>query len=376
MAFCIASARLPIPQRAKAPSPIIRTATCCLPHGDVRTWLRLCALPVSTFREFQRKGRISADAVPLDTNSATIAVGVPESATVAETVAYLCAVAPTPPAPDCVFVVHDSTDKVVGHVPLADLLLCAPDYHQERLGCFARENSHVVLATDTVNAVAVALAVAGTNVAPVVDEHVRLIGIARSIDVARLAAGGGNAPYFANRISSLILSRAPWLVTLLILQSASSAILGQFADLIEHNVLLTFFLTMIVGSAGNSGSQSAAMLIAGLARGEIDARNDFWRVMRRELVIAAALGLLLAVIAFLRVMILGGSEVEWISAFTIALALLLTVVAASVMASATPMLLKLLGVDPTLGSGPALSTLTDICGVVLLCTTATLLLHG
>jgi Mg/Co/Ni transporter MgtE len=183
-------------------------------------------------------------------------------------------------------------------------------------------------------------------------------------------------------------------------------------------VLISFCLTMVVGAAGNSASQSAGTLLVGLARGEIDATADFGRILAKELIVGVALGLLLAFVAFLRVLVIGqGSETAsvFMSSFTIALALLLTVVVASVLGAAIPLVLKrmsyrLVGnsvnsrcqarrqdltnppsvycvhaanqmcvglrIDPALGSGPALSTLTDVCGVLLLCLTATLLLRG
>lgn len=372
MAFCNAPALLPYVKRIRVTTKKSVPLRCCTPPGELRHWIHLSALPVSAFHEFCRNGVVPNVAAKSDNEPSTVAIGVPASATVHDTIAFVRAVAMRPPAPDCLFVLHDASEKVIGYVPLADLL-CVREHTKKQLACLARENNYFIRPTDTLMTVASKLTVEGETVAPVVDQNNRLLGIVRAKDVARLAAGAGNAPYFANRIPALIFSRAPWLVALLIVQSTSSAILGQFADLIEHNVLLAFFLTMIVGSAGNSGSQSASILIVGLARGEIDAKCDFWRVMRRELIIASVLGLLLAIVAFLRVIILGGF-LQWMSALTIALALLMTVVAASVVASATPMLLKLLKIDPTLASGPALSTLTDICGVVLLCTTAALLL--
>ena len=89
------------------------------------------------------------------------------------------------------------------------------------------------------------------------------------------------------------------------------------------------------------------------------------------------LGSLLAVVAFLRVLISSGaSTVAWMPAITLSVALLLTVMSAAVLGSATPMLLQRLGVDPAVGAGPALSTLTDIAGVLLLCIVASALLEN
>lgn len=321
-------------------------------------------------------------------------MALPPCAAVSDAVRYIRAVAAAASpagAPDAVYVVDRASGELRGHVPLSALLV-AGENSRARVGELLRENAVVVGSADSVGAVARAMAAAGLARAPVVEDEGRgeagaavgagdvagkLLGVVRGEDVARVAAGAGTAPYFATRTQSLIASRAPWLVGLLILQSASSLILGRFGDLIQRHVLLAFFLTTVVGAGGNSGSQSAAMLIVGLARGEIDEVRDFWRVLGREMFVAMILGAMLACVAFVRVLFLGGgTDVVYMSSITIALALLLTVMAASVMGSATPMVLKRFGVDPALGSGPALATLTDICGAMILCVTATLILGG
>jgi magnesium transporter len=360
-------------RRGKAPhalaGPPFRAA---LLPPSLQSALPLAALQPAAFESFLASGEPPQAAA----GGALPALALPTSAGVADAVRYVRAVVKAGTAgeapPEVVFVVDGGL--VLGHVALSELFLADGGW---RLGELARVNFVVVLPGDGVGKVAQEVAAAGVSVAPVVDGTGRLVGMVRAADLARIAAGAGGAPYFSMGFESLVRSRAPWLVSLLMLQSVSSWILGQYGGLIERNVLLAFFLTTVVGAGGNSGSQSAAMLIVGLARGEIDERRDFWRVVTKELAVAVALGGILACVAFLRVLVLGGGgPAALLSSFTIALALLLTVIAASVMGSATPMLLKRAGVDPALGSGPALATLTDICGVLLLCFTASLLLAG
>jgi magnesium transporter len=303
------------------------------------------------------------------------ALAIPATARVRDAIAY---VRNQRPSDDRVYVVDPRSSKLLGHVLLGDLLL-AGERCDAGVDSLLRVSVLILRPHDRITYVAAAFASSGEPAAPVVGSNYGLLGIVRASDAARLAAGAGSAPYFATRASTLISARAPWLVALLVLQSASSIILGRFSDLLQENVLLTFFLTTIVGAAGNSGSQSAAMLIVGLARGEVDAKRDFWRVLGREFLVALALGLLLSAVAFIRVLVLGGASMDrqllLSSSCTIAVALLLTVVFASVVGSATPMIFKRLGIDPALSAGPALATITDISGVLLLCFTAAILLQ-
>jgi magnesium transporter len=365
----------------EAPSASMGTSS------DIQSSMPLECAPAALFLEFAARfsdpgdpaavAAGAADVLPpavRELSSAT-AVAIPANALVLDSVAYVRSIRPDH---DRVYVVDPRSSALLGHVLLGDLLL-AGERCDVRVDALLRVNAIVLRPHDRINYVAAAFAASGEAAAPVVASDGTLLGIVRASDAARLAAGAGSAPYFATRATSLFSARAPWLVALLVLQSASSIILGRFSDLLQQNVLLTFFLTTIVGAAGNSGSQSAAMLIVGLARGEVDAKRDFWRVLGREFLVAIALGLLLSAIAFLRVLVLGGGamdrELLLSSSCTIAVALLLTVVFASLVGSATPMIFKRLGIDPALGAGPALATITDISGVLLLCFTAAILLQ-
>lgn len=70
------------------------------------------------------------------------------------------------------------------------------------------------------------------------------------------------------------------------LQSVSSLILGSFQDLIERNVVLALFLTMLTGTGGNAGNQSSALVIRGLATGEIS-RKNYLKVVTKEIKVRA-----------------------------------------------------------------------------------------
>jgi magnesium transporter len=107
--------------------------------------------------------------------------------------------------------------------------------------------------------------------------------------------------YFEIPFWEIVRGRTWWLVTLLLLQSMSSVILIRFESVLSRHMVLTMFLTMLTGTAGNAGNQSSSTVIAALASGELSGRRNFGRVLRRELRCAAISGALLGIAAFVRV---------------------------------------------------------------------------
>lgn len=272
---------------------------------------------------------------------------------------------------DRVYLYEGEHYALVGHVLLHDILKAEP---VSLLDVMRRDG--VTLHRDTpLNDAIDTLFHTGESLAAVVDDTARFKGVFTTRDAARIRdLCIDEVPvYFATPVETVVRGRAPWLISLLMLQSVSSMILGHFSSLIERNVVLALFLTMLTGTSGNAGTQSATMLIRGLATGEIDARRDFWKVLAKELRVASVLGVLLSAVALARVVWMTDTN-NSMSALAVALAMLLTVVAAAVLATVTPIALERLSIDPALGAGPALSTLTDIAGVLLLCLVASALL--
>jgi len=194
--------------------------------------------------------------------------------------------------------------------------------------------------------------------------------------------------YFGTPFWVLVKRRSSWLVSLLFLQSASSLILQRYEGLISQHLVVALFLTMIIGTAGNAGNQATSAVIAGLGSRELRARRDCGRVLRRELRAGAVSGAMLAATAFLRVVaaapgglasgaLAGGTTGAYhlAAAGAVALSMFLTVFGAVVVGTLAPFLLEFLGVDPTNGSSPALATLTDITGVLILCSVSSRILQ-
>ncbi|CAM9657854.1 unnamed protein product [Choristocarpus tenellus] len=194
-------------------------------------------------------------------------------------------------------------------------------------------------------------------------------------DVMRYSGSGGGESYFGTPLMRLVASRVGWLVSLLCLQSLSSVILQRYQRVIEKHIVIALFLTMLTGTAGNAGNQAScsAMVIRGLATGEINASNAR-QVVLREAKAAMCAALVLSGASFLRVLLTPGASI--LATLAVSVAMGATVVGAVMFGTVAPILLDRFGVDPVNFASPALATLTDVSGVFILCSVASLMLGG
>jgi magnesium transporter len=173
--------------------------------------------------------------------------------------------------------------------------------------------------------------------------------------------------------------RVGWLVALTVLGLVSGLILQSFENVLNSLMLLAFYMPMLVATGGNTGSQSATMVVRALALKEIHSR-DALRVIWKELRVALVLCLVLAALAFGRVMLFSGGTIlpAGISIFEVAvaitLALAVQVVSATVIGALLPILAARLGADPALVASPALTTIVDITGLLIYFSIAKLVL--
>ena len=131
------------------------------------------------------------------------------------------------------------------------------------------------------------------------------------------------------------------------------------------------YMPLLMGTGGNSGSQSATLIIRGLSTGEIELR-DFPKVAWKEVRISLCVGAALSLLNFLRVVFIDHNSV-WV-ALTICVAMLVIVVAAKTIGGLLPMIAKAVGIDPALMAGPVVSSLTDMFSLVIYFACASLIL--
>lgn len=168
---------------------------------------------------------------------------------------------------------------------------------------------------------------------------------------------------------TLYSKRIPWLVLLVFASIFSGAAIMYYEDIFMTYAPLMFFLPLLIASGGNSGSQTATLVIRAIATGDIG-KGDGLRLFAKELLVSAMLGVSMAVavmlVAYFRspdIMLVAG-----LSMFSI-------VMIGSLVGLLLPFLLKLLGWDPATASTPLVTTIADVAGVVIYFAIATAILE-
>lgn len=120
-----------------------------------------------------------------------------------------------------------------------------------------------------------------------------------------------NTPPAERSVAAEAWSRGRWLLGLLVLQSMSSFVLDSYQDLLKEHLVVTLFLTMLVGAGGNAGNQSAIKIIRGLATGSLKpTAAGIRRAMQQQLAVGLMLGLGLAAGGWVRVYITNGDPLN------------------------------------------------------------------
>jgi Mg/Co/Ni transporter MgtE len=177
--------------------------------------------------------------------------------------------------------------------------------------------------------------------------------------------------YWEHSIWYIVRQRSVWLVLLLFIQSFSSFILSTFEALLERHVIITLFLTMMIGTGGNSGAQSTVLVIRGLATGTIQ-KDQIGQLVWKEARIGLILSILLAFIGALRVLMYevlriwqGHQTAFGGELFAISLALFCIVWTSVIIGTLLPLFLHyVLKLDPA-NSSPTVGVVMDIIGVLI-----------
>lgn len=230
---------------------------------------------------------------------------------------------------------------------------------------------------------------------PVVDDDRHLVGVVtvddvidaieeeQTEDVQKL--GGMEAleePYMDVGLMELVRKRVGWLCVLFLGSLLTATVIGRFEDALDRAVVLSLFIPLIISSGGNSGSQATSLIIRAMALEEVRL-SDWWRVARRELASGLALGGVLGVLGFLRIVLwhhMGWSpepyEYPVRLGLTIGGSLLGVVTFGSMAGSMLPFVLRRLGLDPASASAPFVATLVDVTGLMIYFGIALVLLSG
>lgn len=165
--------------------------------------------------------------------------------------------------------------------------------------------------------------------------------------------------------------RAPWIVMLMFLGLVTAGVIGEFEETLEAYILLAAFIPLIMDSAGNTGTQALAVVVRGLAVGSVE--RSIGKMLRREFGTGVILGLIAAVTLMIVVPFLY-PEGGFLLAAIVGVSLFLTLCFSTMVGATVPLIINKLKIDPAVASGPFITTINDIMGLIIYFSIATALL--
>ena len=279
--------------------------------------------------------------------------------------------------------------KLVGLVSVRDLLL---NPYEALIKDIMEEDLITVNTTDDREAVANTLSKYDYNALPVVDKENRIVGIVTvddaidvlteeaTEDIEKMAAMvPSERPYLRSTVWEIWKQRIPWLILLMITATFTGMIISKFETALSVQVVLTAFIPMLMGTGGNSGSQSSVAIIRGMSLGEIEI-SDIWDVLWKEFRVSILCGVTLGIAAFAKLilldkMLLGNSDITVMVALAVSISLVGTVIMAKICGGLLPILAKKLGADPAVMASPFITTIVDALSLLIYMNIATLLLN-
>ena len=218
---------------------------------------------------------------------------------------------------------------------------------------------------------------------PVVTGGGRLVGVITADDVfdvieeeatEDIQRMGGTAPldepYLQTTFFGLYKKRVGWLLFLFVAAMFSSNILKAYQGILDQVIALAFFIPLLIGTGGNSGSQAATLVTRAMALGEVTF-GDFFRVVWREARMGVVLGATMAVAVFVRALTMGETS---LLGLTVAVTISMIVITGSTIGAGLPLIGRRLGFDPALFSAPVITTVADVVGLVIYFQTARMIM--
>ena len=227
---------------------------------------------------------------------------------------------------------------------------------------------------------------------PVVDKESRMVGIVTfddAMDVMEeettedIELMSGMLPsektYLKSSIWELFKNRIPWLMLLMLSATFTGLIITSFEEALAAQVALTAFIPMLMGTGGNSGSQSSVTVIRALSLNELHF-SDLPKVLWKEVRTSVVCGIVLAIFCFGKIwlvdrVIMGNDQITFMVNAVVCLALLVTVITAKIVGAVLPMAAKAIKLDPAVMASPFITTIVDALSLLVYFLFARMLLH-
>jgi magnesium transporter len=262
--------------------------------------------------------------------------------------------------------VIDNSRHLEGTISLKDIILADGE---RIIGDLMEENVISVSTTEDQEEIAALFKKYDLLSVPVIDHENRLVGIITIDDIMDVieeedtedfykmaAMEATEESYLKTGVFTLAKKRIFWLMVLMISATLTASIMELFEPVLHSVVKLAVFIPMLMGTGGNAGSQSATLVIRGMAVGELE-KKDTLAIVFKELRVAAVVGLALAVVNYLRIILFEG-EASGI-ALVVSLTIYLTITMAKLTGAMLPIIAKSLKLDPAIIAAPVLSTIID-----------------
>ena len=287
--------------------------------------------------------------------------------------------------------VVDKERKLEGYVTVKDLLLSDKE---TVISNIMEENVIYATTLEDKEEVADKFQKYDLLVMPVVDKENRLVGIVTvddaidvlqeeaTEDIEKMAAIlPSDKSYFKTDVFSIFKARIPWLMLLMLSATVTGAIISSFEEKLQIFPALIAFIPMLMGTAGNSGSQSSVTVIRSISLGDIEFK-DIFKVLWKELRVAIACSIALAIVNFAKMWLVdywilgafdGGKQLVEIT--VVCLTLLFTVVVAKIVGAVLPIIAKKIGFDPAVMASPLITTTVDAISLIIYFRVAVMLLY-
>lgn len=217
---------------------------------------------------------------------------------------------------------------------------------------------------------------------PVVDSEGILVGIVTVDDVMDVAQEEATedfqkvaavvplkTSYSESSLWTLYRKRIGWLIALVLVNLASSGVIAVYEEVLVSAIALVFFIPLLIDSGGNTGAQSATLMVRAIATGDVQLGQWMWAV-GREMILGTLLGLTVGLATWLLGLFRGGFEIG----IVVGLAMLSIVVVANLIGVVLPFLLTRLRLDPAVASSPLITSIADVVGLMIYFSIATRLL--
>ncbi|WP_029007237.1 magnesium transporter [Azospirillum halopraeferens] len=265
--------------------------------------------------------------------------------------------------------VIDEDRRLLGVVSLRDLIMAEAE---ARVADFMVGNPIAAPVDTRSEEIAARIARYDLHSLPIIDGDGRLVGIVTQDDAMDVVEQEATEDFHRSatvlpldgsvrhaRLHHLYRKRVSWLVLLVFGNLLSGAGIALFEDTIAAHITLVFFLPLLIASGGNAGAQASTLMVRAIATGDVR-MSDWSRMLGREIVVATALGVTMALTVSLIGVARGGVAIAGVVAAT----MVLVVLAGSLIGLSLPFILNRLKLDPATASGPLVTSIADVIGVV------------